>query len=100
MQRAWYKSQVAKYFLFDEAPLLVAGDEVPVSPIYDGFTINPGEPNGEVEFHTEPNSKQRHNVVAKERPEDVERKKACPTGRAYSVLMRMARCFEISYGTS
>ena len=64
LQRAWYQSQVAKYFLFDEAPLSVAGDEVPVSPIYDGFTINPGEPNGEVEFHTEPNSTQTHNVVA------------------------------------
>ena len=35
-----------------------------MSPIYDGFTINPGEPNGEVEFHTEPNSTQTHNVVA------------------------------------
>jgi hypothetical protein len=64
LQRAWYQGQLAKYFLFDEAPLSVSGEEVPVSPIYDGFTINPGEPNGETEFHTEPNSKQTHNVVA------------------------------------
>src|SRR5262249_7804143 len=39
LQRAWYQSQVAKFFLFDEAPLSVSGDKVPVSPIYDGFTI-------------------------------------------------------------
>lgn len=64
LQWAWYQGQVAKYFLFDEAPLSVAGDEVPVSPIYDGFTINPGEPNGETEFHTEPGTKQTHNIVA------------------------------------
>lgn len=64
LQRAWYRGQVAKYFLFDEAPLSVSGGQVPVSPIYDGFTINPGKPNGGVAFHFEPNSKQTHNVVA------------------------------------
>jgi hypothetical protein len=42
LQRAWYQNQVARFFLFDEAPLSVSGDKVPVSPIYDGFTINPG----------------------------------------------------------
>src|SRR5262249_30106401 len=56
LQRAWYRSQVAKFFLFDEAPLSVSGDKVPVSPIYDGFTINPGEPNGGGEVWTESNS--------------------------------------------
>ncbi|MEJ0096103.1 MAG: hypothetical protein WDN46_22635 [Methylocella sp.] len=35
-----------------------------VSPIYDGFTVNPGDPNGGTEFQTEPNSRQTHNVVA------------------------------------
>ena len=37
-----------------------------MSPIYDGFNANPGEPNGGVAsgFHTEPNSRQTHNVVA------------------------------------
>jgi len=64
LQSAWYQSQVAKFFLFDEAPLSVSGDQVPVSPIYDGFTINPGEPNGGIKFRTEPNSQQTHNVVA------------------------------------
>ena len=63
LQRAWYQGQVAKFFLFDEAPLSVSGDKVPVSPIYDGFTINPGRPGGEMEFCTDPNSKQTHNVV-------------------------------------
>ena len=43
LQRAWYHDQVAKFFLFDEAPFSVSGDKVPVSPIYDGFTINPGQ---------------------------------------------------------
>jgi hypothetical protein len=64
LQRAWYRDQVAKFFLFDEAPLSVSGDKVPVSPIYDGFTINPGQPGGEMEFCTDPNSTQTHNVVA------------------------------------
>ena len=64
LHRAWYRGEVAKFFIFDEAPLSVAGDEVPVSPIYDGFTINPGQPGGGVEFCTEPNSMQTHNVVA------------------------------------
>jgi hypothetical protein len=63
LQRAWYRGQVAKFFLFDEAPLSVSGDKVPVSPIYDGFTINPGEPNGGTQFCTDPGSNQTHNVV-------------------------------------
>ena len=61
---AWYKSEIAKYFVFDEAPLSVSGGEVPVSPIYDGFTINPGEPKGGITFRMEPNSMQTHNIVA------------------------------------
>jgi hypothetical protein len=64
LQSAWYQGQAAKFFVFDEAPLSVSGDEVPVSPIYDGFTINPGEPNGGIDFRFEPNSMQTHNVVA------------------------------------
>jgi hypothetical protein len=64
LQRAWYRGEVAKFLLFDEAPLSLSGDEVPVSPIYDGFTVNPGEPNGGIDFHTEPNSMQTHNIVA------------------------------------
>jgi hypothetical protein len=64
LQSAWYKGEIAKYLLFDEAPLSVSGGEVPVSPIYDGFTINPGEPNGGTTFRMEPNSMQTHNIVA------------------------------------
>jgi hypothetical protein len=75
LQSAWYQGQVAKYFLFDEAPLSVSGEQVPVSPIYDGFTINPGQPGGEMEFCTDPNSKQTHNVIA-----------TAPGDRAYSPL--------------
>ena len=75
LQRAWYRSQVAKFFLFDEAPLSVSGDKVPVSPIYDGFTINPGEPNGETQFCTDPGSNQTHNVVG-----------TVPGDKAYSPL--------------
>lgn len=75
LQDAWYRGQVAKFLLFDEAPLSVSGDTVPVSPIYDGFTINPGQPGGETEFCTDPNSKQTHNVVA-----------TVPGDKAYSPL--------------
>ena len=75
LQRAWYRGQVAKFLLFDEAPLSVSGDKVPVSPIYDGFTINPGQPGGEKEFCTDPNSTQTHNVVA-----------TMPGDKAYSPL--------------
>jgi hypothetical protein len=75
LQRAWYRDQVAKFFLFDEAPLSVSGDKVPVSPIYDGFTINPGQPGGEKEFCTDPNTTQTHNVVA-----------TMPGDKAYSPL--------------
>jgi hypothetical protein len=75
LQRAWYRGEVAKFFLFDEAPLSVSWDSVPVSPIYDGFTINPGQPGGEKEFCTDPNSTQTHNVVA-----------TMPGDKAYSPL--------------
>jgi hypothetical protein len=64
LRKAWYRGQIAKYFLFAEAPLSVVDGEVPVSPIYDGFTINPGEPGGEAAFQMEPNTLQTHNVVA------------------------------------
>ena len=38
LQRAWYRSQVAKFFSFDEATL--SGTSVPLSPIYVSFNIN------------------------------------------------------------
>ena len=46
LQRAWYRGQVAKFFSFAEAPLSAAGANVPLSPIYVTFNVNPGEPNG------------------------------------------------------
>ncbi len=64
LHRAWYKGQVAKFFSFDEAPLAAAGSNVPLSPIYVTFNVNPGQPNGGPGsgFYTEPNSPQTHNV--------------------------------------
>jgi alcohol dehydrogenase (cytochrome c) len=64
LQRAWYRGQVAKFFSFDEAPLSAAGPNVPLSPIYVTFNVNPGEPNGGPGsgFRTEPDSQQTHNV--------------------------------------
>src|SRR5262249_46931985 len=55
---------LAKFFSFDEAPLAAAGGNVPLSPIYVTFNLNPGQPNGGPDsgFHAEPNSLQTHNV--------------------------------------
>lgn len=62
LQRAWYQGQVAKYFAFTETQLM--GAEVPVSPIYVTFNVNPGQPDGGPPsgFRVEMNSMQTHNV--------------------------------------
>jgi hypothetical protein len=62
LQRAWYQGQVAKFFSFDEAPL--SGSNVPLSPIYVTFNVNPDQPNGGPGsgFKAEPGSEQTHNV--------------------------------------
>ena len=59
---AWYQGKVAKFFSFAEAPL--SGANVPVSPIYVTFNINPGTPDGGPGsgFKAEANSEQTHNV--------------------------------------
>jgi hypothetical protein len=64
LQRAWYQGQVAKFFSFDEAPL--SGGNVPLSPIYVTFNINPDQPNGGPGsgFRAEAGSEQTHNVPA------------------------------------
>jgi hypothetical protein len=64
LKRAWYQGQVVKFFSFDEAPL--SGSNVPLSPIYVTFNINPDRPNGGPGsgFKAEPNSEQTHNVPA------------------------------------
>jgi alcohol dehydrogenase (cytochrome c) len=66
LKRLWYQGQVAKYFSFDEVRLSAAGNNVPLSPIYVSFTVNPGAPNGGPAsgFKTEPSSLQTHNVPA------------------------------------
>lgn len=66
LQRAWYHGQIAKYFSFSEAKLSVAGSDVPVSPIYVTFNVNPDQPKGGPGsgFKTETNSPQSHNVPA------------------------------------
>jgi hypothetical protein len=64
LQRAWYQGQVAKFFSLDEAPL--SGGNVPLSPIYVTFNINPDQPNGGPGsgFKAEAGSEQTHNVPA------------------------------------
>lgn len=62
----WYRNQVVFYFNFG-APLTITDDgEVPFSPIFVTFNVNPDEPNGGPAsgFRTEPGSTQTHNVVA------------------------------------
>ena len=69
LTRGWYNSMVVFYFNFVEKALAVTGNgQVPVSPIYVTFNINPdpmnpnsGPPSG---FVTEPGSDQTHNVAA------------------------------------
>jgi hypothetical protein len=65
--RGWYRDQVVFYFSFEEHALgTTPGDEVPVSPIYVAFNINPDQPGGGPPsgFLTEMGSSQTHNVVA------------------------------------
>jgi len=65
--RGWFRDQVVFYFNFPERALTTtAGGDVPVSPIFVSFNINPGEPGGGPEsgFVTEDGSDQTHNVVA------------------------------------
>jgi len=67
LTRGWYDDMVVYYFNFGEAPLMTTDmDEVPVSPIYVTFNINPDQPGGGPPsgFMTEAESVQTHNVVA------------------------------------
>lgn len=67
LTRGWYQDQVIHYFDFSEHPLsATGGGEVPVSPIYVTFNVNPGEDGGGPPsgFVTEPGTDQTHNVVA------------------------------------
>jgi hypothetical protein len=62
----WYKSQVVFYLSFEESPLSVVGEQVPLSLIYVAFNINPDQPGGGPPsgFKTESGTNQTHNVVA------------------------------------
>ena len=64
LQRAWYQGQVAKFISFEEASL--SGGNVPLSPIYVTFNVNPDQPNGGPGsgFKAEAGSEQTHNVSA------------------------------------
>lgn len=67
LTRGWYKGQVVFYFNFGEAPLTsTAIGEVPTSPIFVTFNVNPDLPNGGPPsgFRTETGTVQTHNVVA------------------------------------
>jgi hypothetical protein len=74
LTRGWYKGMVVTYFSFMEKALATTDTgQVPVSPIYVCFNINPdpeipgsGPPSG---FMTEPESDQTHNVAATLPPE-------------------------------
>ena len=69
LDRGWYKSQVVYYFTFSESPIEINDtDQVPVSPIYVTFNLNPDPDNPDSGpasgFMTEAGSTQTHNVVA------------------------------------
>lgn len=65
--RGWYNSMVVTYFSFEEKALTIVGNgQVPVSPIYVAFNINPGQSGGGPPsgFVTETGNDQTHNVAA------------------------------------
>jgi len=67
LHMGWYRNKIVVYFNFSEAPLMVdAAGEVPVSPIYVAFNVNPDKPNGGPAsgFKMKMGSPQTHNVLA------------------------------------
>ncbi len=77
LQRGWYKGQIVTYFSFEEAPLTVAAGQVPLSPIFVAFNINPDQPGGGPPsgFRTEAATGTTHNVLG-----------SVPGGATYSPL--------------
>jgi len=66
LHMGWYRGQVVTYFTFEEHALKATADgEVPVSPIYVTFNVNPDQPGGGPPsgFVTESGTAQTHNVV-------------------------------------
>lgn len=67
LHMGWYRDQIVTYFTFEEKALTTVGQgQVPTSPIYVSFNINPGQDGGGPAsgFMTESGSMQTHNVVA------------------------------------
>jgi len=64
--QGWYKEKVVSYFTFDEKALMATGGDVPTSPIYVCFNINPSAPGGGPSsgFKVETGTSQTHNVLA------------------------------------
>ena len=82
LTQGWYKDQVVYYFNFFEKALSVGSNgQVPTSPIFVSFTINPNQPNGGPAsgFKTETGSTQTHNVIG-----------TIPTDAGYSPLWAVA----------
>lgn len=91
LTQGWYKGKVAFYFNFFEKSLSVnANGQVPTSPIYVTFNINPDQPNGGPAsgFKMETSSVQTHNVIA-----------TIPTDAGYSPLWIVAAYDNSSFNT-
>lgn len=66
LTRGWYRNQVVFYFNFGAPLTVTSAGNVPTSPIFVTFNVNPTQPNGGPPsgFRTEPGTAQTHNVVA------------------------------------
>lgn len=66
LTRGWYRGQIVFHFAFGDALLQTATGEVPTSPIFVAFNINPDQPGGGPAsgFVTESGTVQTHNVLA------------------------------------
>ena len=66
LNTGWYKEKIVSYFTFEEKAIVAAGGDVPTSPIYVCFNINPSETGGGPPsgFKVETGTAQTHNVVA------------------------------------
>ena len=90
LNKGWYKGQVCFYFTFEEKALTAVGGNVPTSPIYVTFNINPnlaggGPPSG---FVVEPGTMQTHNVLA-----------TVPSNGSYSPLWSVNMYDNASFGS-
>lgn len=90
LNKGWYKGKVCFYFTFEEKALTAVGGNVPTSPIYVTFNINPnvaggGPPSG---FVVEPGTMQTHNVLA-----------TVPSNGGYSPLWSVNMYDNASFGS-